>query len=153
MRQVAVDATLVYYLDMPKCQFLGAGLLLIAAACSSSDTTEVNPPATVTLGVGDGAFIKGTPWTVIFDSVVSDSRCPANAICVQAGEALLALELASPLADPLPPDNPHFTLGVAPAKAQGFRFAMTKVTPYPFGTRIDPKSYRVTFTIEALPGP
>ncbi len=133
--------------------FAVACLLLVAAACSSSPITEVNPPATVKLGVGDGAFITGTPWTVIFDSVVSDSRCPVGVFCIQAGEARLALELASPRADPRPHDNPHFTLGVAPVTVEGLRLTQVEVLPLRRqGESIDPKSYRATLRIEAISG-
>jgi hypothetical protein len=131
-----------------------AGVALLGAACSSSQVTEsVRPPATVKLKVGGGAAIEGTPWTVIFDSVISDSRCPIDAICIQAGEALLALELASPLADPLPQDSPHFTLGTTPVVVEGLRFTQVKVLPFPqSNVQIDRASYQVTLLIEAVGG-
>ena len=101
--------------------------------------------------VGAGAAIAGTPWTVILDSVVSDSRCPIDVQCIQAGEAVLALELASPLADPLPHDSPHFTLGSAPVIVEGLRFTQLSVLPLPRqNVKIDPRSYQVTLRIEIL---
>jgi hypothetical protein len=131
---------------------LASALILSGAvACSSytDPSLSIRPPGTVRLKVGSGASIGGTPWTVIFDSVVSDSRCPVGAQCIQAGEALLALELASPLADPLPHDNPHVTLGTAPVTVEGLRFTQVEVLPLMRqNVKIDPRSYQVTLQIE-----
>jgi hypothetical protein len=130
--------------------------LIVSAggACSSyaGPARSIRPPATVKLKVGSGASIAGTPWTVMFDSVVSDSRCPLGAFCIQPGEALLALELASPLADPLPHDSPHFLLGRTPATVEGLRFTQVEVLPLVRqGVKIDPRSYQVTLQIEYPP--
>ena len=98
-------------------------------------------------------MIENTPWTVVFDSVISDSRCPIGVLCIQAGEALLALQLASPLADPLPHDSPHFTLGTTPVAVEGLRFTQVEVLPLPRqNVKIDPGSYQVTLKIEAVGG-
>jgi len=128
-------------------------ILTLAGAGACSSYTEPlfsnRPPETVKLNVGSGAPIAGTPWTVIFDSVVSDSRCPIGAFCIRAGEAVLALELASPLAGPLPLDSPHFTLGTAPVIIEGLRFSQVEVLPLMRpGVTIDPRSYQVTLRIE-----
>jgi hypothetical protein len=107
----------------------------------------------VKLKVGSGASIDGTPWTVIFDSVAADSRCPIGAFCIQQGEAVLALELASPLADPLPQDSPHFTLGSTPIDVEGLRFSQLTVTPLPtIDHPIDPATYVVTLSISGTRG-
>ena len=122
----------------------------LAVACASSGS-EGNPPTTVKLGVGGGAAIAGTSWTVIFDSVISDSRCPVGVFCIQAGEALLALELASPLASPLPQDSPHFTLGATPVTVAGIRFTTVAVAPLRrVGETIDPRSYKLTLAIAVI---
>jgi hypothetical protein len=130
---------------------VSALLLFSGGACSSyaGPARSILPPGTVKLKVGSGASISGTPWTVIFDSVVSDSRCPLGVLCIQAGEALLALELASPLADPLPHDNPHFMLGTTAVTVEGLRFIQVEVLPLMRqNVKIDPTSYEVTLRIE-----
>jgi hypothetical protein len=130
---------------------LSALIVSAGGACSSyrDPSLSIRPPETVKLKVGSGASIAGTPWTVIFDSVVTDSRCPLGVMCIQAGEAVLALELASPLADPLPQDSPHFTLGTAPVIVQGLRFTQVEVLPLMRpDVKIDPWSYQVTLRIE-----
>ena len=133
---------------------VSALILFGAGACSSypDPSLSIRPPGTVKLKVGSGASIDSTPWTVIFDSVVSDSRCPLGVLCIQAGEAVLALELASPLADPQPHDNPHFTLGATPVTVEGLRFTQVEVLPLMRqNVTIDPKSYEVTLQIEYPP--
>jgi hypothetical protein len=131
--------------------FVSALIVSGAGGCSSNadPSLSIRPPETIKLTVGSGASIAGTPWTVIFDSVVSDSRCPIGVMCIQAGEAVLALELASPLADPLPQDSPHFLLGTTPVIVEGLRFTQVEVLPLMRqNVKIDPRSYQVTLRIE-----
>jgi hypothetical protein len=132
---------------------IGALAIGGVGCASGPESGTVRPPATVKLSVGGGAMIENAPWTVIFDSVISDSRCPIGVLCIHAGEALLALELASPLADPLPHDSPHFTLGTTPVAIEGLRFTQVEVLPLPRqNVKIDPGSYQVTLKIEAVGG-
>ena len=137
--------------DMTIRNILVSALIVSASGACSSDAgpaRSIRPPGVIKLKVGSGASIAGTPWTLIFDSVVSDSRCPLGAMCIQAGEAVLALELASPLADPLPFDSPHFMLGTTPVTVEGLRFAQVEVLPLMrLDVKIDPRSYQVTLQI------
>ena len=75
------------------------GLGLAAAACGSR-TTE--PPGTqqqmlatsgdtVTLKLGESARVDPAGLMVSFDSVLADSRCPAQAVCVWAGSVRVLL--------------------------------------------------------------
>ena len=125
-------------------------MVVVAASCSSAVDLSVRVPGTVMLKVGEGASIAGTPWTVRFDSVVSDSRCPLGVFCIQAGEALMALHLDNPAADPPRRDNPYFNLGAAPITVEGYRFTQSGVEPIRrLNETIDPKSYVLTLLIES----
>lgn len=125
-------------------------LLVLAGIGCSADLT-VRVPGTVTLNVGDRAAIQGTSWTVKFDSVVSDSRCPLGVLCIQAGEARLAFALSDPLVDPSPNDNLHFILGTDGVVAGGFAFSQVEVSPIRRQNEtIDPKSYVVKIMIEGV---
>jgi len=135
-----------------------AALMLAIAGCSSNSDLllSVRVPGSVRLSVGSSAAIVGTPWRVKFDSVISDSRCPLGVLCIQAGEALLALELTSPVADSRatgnsgPTDNPHFTLGTTPTTVEGLQFSQAEVLPIQRqGVQIDRRTYLVTLTIES----
>lgn len=103
----------------------------LGAACGDSPTE----PTTVPLGqpfdlrAGQSAVVPGG-LKVTFDRVVSDSRCPLDAICVWAGEAVLALKLArgaeAPVerelrADSASPEISHLE----------YRIKAIRIAPYP----------------------
>ena len=105
--------------------------LFLGAACSSSVSTscsDADAPR-YALHVGASHVIGTTQWSVKLDSVISDSRCPLGVLCIQAGEALLAMELTNPAADISPPDNPHFALGTTQLTVNGFRFFQIDIQP------------------------
>jgi hypothetical protein len=65
---------------------------LLAAACSTSPTAPDGAFHTeVTLRPGVATAIASTPLNVMFQRVANDSRCPANALCITSGDALVAL--------------------------------------------------------------
>jgi hypothetical protein len=71
-------------------------IVLGAVGCAAS---PAGPSAEVPLGrefslrPGESATVRSTDLRVTFLSVVSDSRCPADAVCVQAGDAVVALRV------------------------------------------------------------
>ncbi len=118
---------------------------LVAAsitACASSPTAP-GAPTNVTMAPGQSAQV-GT-LSVKFIGVTSDSRCPANATCIQAGDVVVALEtrvLAGERA---------FELQLTPPKRGtthgSYSIELQEVSPYPFGTPIKPEDYRVKLRI------
>jgi hypothetical protein len=71
--------------------FAGA---LIAAACSRSPNAPDGAFHTeLTLRPGQVTAVASTPLRVTFDRVASDSRCPANALCITSGDALVVLRV------------------------------------------------------------
>jgi hypothetical protein len=72
----------------------GCAALMLAAACSSSPTAPDGAFQTeVTLRPGQVTAVASTPLRVTFDRVASDSRCPANALCITSGDALVVLRV------------------------------------------------------------
>jgi hypothetical protein len=70
-----------------------AGVLL-AGACSSSPNAPDGALRTeVTLRPGQATAVASTPLRVTFDRVANDSRCPANALCITSGDALVVLRV------------------------------------------------------------
>ena len=71
------------------------GLLLAVASPSpppsSTDVIRLGEP--VLLAVGQDVAIAGTSDALAFAAVPQDSRCPIDAVCVWAGEAVLAFVL------------------------------------------------------------
>jgi len=136
-------------------RFLSSSLLtlLIAAsagtmsACSDSPTAP-SEPVTVTLAPGQTETVGGL--SIKFTGVTRDTRCPGDAICIQQGDAWIALET---------------TLGFSAAKFElqtnddaandrtigDYLIEVVEVAPYPFLSLppIQPGDYRVTLKISA----
>jgi hypothetical protein len=73
---------------------IAAALALVAGApaCKSSPTSPGGAFRTeVTLKPGEVTAVASTPLRVAFQRVENDSRCPINALCIQAGDALVAV--------------------------------------------------------------
>ena len=66
--------------------------LAAAAACANTPTAPVN--STFTLALGQSNTV-GTV-TVKLLGVTEDTRCPLNALCIQVGDAHVALEVSAP---------------------------------------------------------
>ena len=65
-----------------------ATLALLAAGCNGGFIfISSTMPATFTMKPAQTATVQGV--AVTFQQVVSDSRCPINAVCVWAGEATI----------------------------------------------------------------
>ena len=81
-------------------------VVLIAACLGATCGGNPTEPTAVPLGqpfdlrAGQSAVVPGG-LKVTFDRVVSDSRCPIDAICVWAGEAVIALKLSRGFAAPV----------------------------------------------------
>jgi hypothetical protein len=112
-------------------------------ACDRDSSHSGSGVATVSLSVS-GVTVIGSGVTLRLDEIVSDSRCPATAICVWAGEATAGLTVTGP------GGTTPFRLGtLAPsATAAGYRFELLEISPYPYGTDPIPTAqYRVRIRI------
>jgi hypothetical protein len=63
------------------------GLILLAQVSYRCATDPDNPFGTVALYLKPGEPQTANGVSVTFDSVISDSRCPLNAVCIQFGDA------------------------------------------------------------------
>jgi hypothetical protein len=127
-------------------------LILIPASLGATCGGHPTEPATVSLGqpfelrAGESAVVPGG-LRVTFDRVVSDSRCPIDAICVWAGEAVVALTLSRGAgaaverevrADSFSPEIAHLE----------YRIRAIGVAPYPRSDRKTPlEEFVATFTV------
>lgn len=120
--------------------FTGLTLALAAAAaCTSSPTAPVN--TSLTLAPGQSGTVGSL--TVKFIGVTSDTRCPINAMCIQVGDAYMALEASVPgthrafelqLLDPLK----------RATELRGYTIEAEELSPHPWTPMpIDPGDYRV----------
>jgi hypothetical protein len=119
-----------------------------SAGCASSSPTSPAGPdlhATVTLAPGVSAAVGGGT-SVVFKSVVNDSRCPADAMCVQMGDATIAVDVRSGTA------STELVLKTSDsgrtASAGGFTLTLEELTPYPYvGRHPAPEEYRAKIAI------
>ena len=91
--------------------------------------------------------MKGTGLRVQFVSVSGDSRCPADAVCIQGGDAIVHVRAFDEDAPPAQYELHTGDSRQASAVHAGVRVALAELQPYPFSSRpIAPEAYRATFT-------
>ena len=122
--------------------------LLFAAACEDNPPTGPSVPLNqqFTLAPGEAASIEGTSVRVQFLRVSGDSRCPADAVCIQGGDALVHVRATDGNAAEY---ELHTGDGSrAAATHAGLRIELVSLQPYPFSSRtIAPGEYRATLRV------
>lgn len=123
-------------------------LLLIAGCSGPTQPDRVPKGEPFDLRIGESALTTDDV-RIRFDAVRSDSRCPMDAICVRAGEAVIALTLARVGEIPVGRE-----LDTTPARSSttflNFTITLTSLQPYPRSDRqIRPADYVATFVVRA----
>jgi hypothetical protein len=123
-------------------------ILLIAVSLSACAGNSVAPTVPVnrevTLAVGQSVSIVDSV-AIKFVGVQGDSRCPADAMCIQGGDALVKLQVSR---DRDTRDVELHTGNTQPATYEDFTIALVQLSPYPFSSRtIEPDEYRVTVRV------
>jgi hypothetical protein len=124
------------------------GLVLAATACMDTNPSGPTVPLNqqFELAPGQSATVQGASIRVSFLRVLGDSRCPADALCVQGGDAIVAIEV-DPDGSPSVPYELH-TGNMAPVKHGDLTIELVQLSPYPFSTRtIQPDEYRATLRV------
>lgn len=133
--------------------------LVLLLACSGSGLNDpgpdlrISPPDDVELAVGQSVNVSraggGGPvdLTVTFEAVTGDSRCPADVVCVWAGDAAVRLQLSGEATGSLVLHTPTEVVGPRSGVAGRFRVELLELTPEPHTTRVRPPAYRVTLRI------
>lgn len=122
--------------------------LLIATGCDEAG--PVGPTVALderfTLSPGDIATVKDVDLRVQFVDVSGDSRCPADAVCIQGGDALVRIRVSEGSSSSS--YDLHTGDSSRAAITHGLvRIALVELQPYPFSSRtIAPGDYRVTLT-------
>jgi hypothetical protein len=121
---------------------LVALLAVILAACAPA--TGPLPLGETTLGVGES--VSGEGVTITFSRLLSESRCPADAICVTSGfvEVMVSVNGVQHV----------LTLGdmdegdTSTVDANGHTITLLDVQPYPLASDpADPADYEITIDI------
>jgi hypothetical protein len=102
-----------------------------------------------TLGVSESKRVEATDLTVSFDGVSSDSRCPKDVNCIQAGEALVQLALQTGGGEKTVIDLTVPPGGSSATKSFGaFLITIVELDPQKISTQeIDPSAYVATIKI------
>ena len=89
--------------------------------------------------------INGTSLNVRFNAVSGDSRCPADAVCIQGGSAAVQITARS---EGMMRDYDLQTGDMRPVQHDGLTIALVQLSPYPFSSRtIQPSEYRATLKV------
>jgi len=84
---------------------------------------------------------------VHFHGVTGDSRCPADALCIQGGDATVHVDVAAS-GGANPAQLELHTGRLQPARYGDFTIALETLSPYPFSSRtIAPDEYRATIRL------
>jgi hypothetical protein len=119
------------------------------AGCATDSPVSPGGPVNerVVLAPGQTASVAGAGVQVRFLSVDGDSRCPADALCIQGGDAIVRIEAAPASGGSESPFELH-TGTLQPVRYGDLTIALETLAPYPFTTRtIAPSEYRATLRI------
>jgi len=136
-----------------KSPIVRAAILLMCLLCVTGcdEKSPTGPTVTLnerfSLATGEVAVVNSTNLRFEFVRVTGDSRCPADAICIQGGDALVQVRAS---------DGGSSTLlglhtgdsSQASADFSGARITLLELQPYPFSSRtIAQEEYRATLTV------
>jgi hypothetical protein len=100
-----------------------------------------------TLAVGDVATVEPSRIRLEFVEVSGDSRCPADAICIQGGDAVVRLQARAGTVERALELHTGDSSRAAEV-FQGLRIELRELQPYPFSSRtIAQGDYRATLIV------
>jgi hypothetical protein len=127
-------------------QILLLGLLAIAA-CAEKPTQPTPVDQRIVLAPGQTAAVPSASLSVRFETVVSDSRCPATALCITAGDAVVRIDLVPDRGSQRSVDL-HRTSEPRAANHDGLTVTLVELSPYPLTFNSIPAGdYRATFQV------
>jgi hypothetical protein len=127
---------------------LHAGLSVLIAvaglACSSPTAPDGAVDTQLVLVPGEIVPIAGAGSSIRFQRVVEDSRCPGDALCIHAGDAVVRLDIIG--ARSVEATYDLHTSNPQPAQHEDLQIALVTLSPYPFSSLppIRPGDYRAT---------
>lgn len=132
-------------------QLMACGVAVVPLLLASCGGTGVSPSAPIdvraTLAIGQSVQADHSGLAVRFDAVPEDSRCPADAMCVTAGQATLRLTVTSAARQTevhVQTDPP----AARTARAEGLIIECVALDPYPWYSRpTQPGDYRATVRV------
>ena len=139
--------TLVHAVAKQSRLSLAAIGLLLVVACGGPTNPSAPLKEQVTLAPGNSVWISGTPLRVQFIGVTGDNRCPADAVCILGGDALVNIHVEDSRRMAAYQLHTGDSLRGS-VKHAGFRIELVQLQPYPFSSRtIRPEEYRATLKV------
>jgi len=110
-----------------------------------NNNSRVMGPEEISLSVGETG--KFSDLEIIFDEVISDSRCPSDVQCIQAGSVMLKLTLSND-------QGVKITLNKSTEggswEFDNYRISILEVKPYPTSqVQINKDDYIATLKVES----
>ena len=125
---------------------LALAWLVTLSACNSPSAPMVRLNEEFVLQRGEAATIGDTGIGVRFVGVQGDSRCPADVVCIQGGDAIVRIEVTS-AGGPVATYDLH-TGDMRPVVHGSLTIALVQLSPYPFSSQtIQPSEYRATLRV------
>ncbi len=119
---------------------------LVLASCAGMTAPTVALNQEFVLAPGESAAIDDTSIRIRFNGVEGDSRCPADAVCITGGDALVKIDVLES-GGRVTPLVLH-TGDMRPVTHGDLTIALVQLQPYPFSSRtIDPSEYRATLKV------
>lgn len=146
----------------------------LLAGCNGSSPTAPSTPTptptpstpinqTFTFAPGEGTLVRAGQHElhVTFSGVTNDSRCPGDALCITAGEAVLAFSVTTSVTQEATNGatmklsmGSTVQLSTTPSRASqriddNYTLTLEGLQPYPFASQkpIEPQLYRATVRI------
>ena len=128
---------------------LALALVVCLTACTAGTPGTPGGPVDtrVVLAPGGTADIAEAGIRIEFQGVLGDSRCPADAFCIQGGDAIVRIDVL-PFGGSASSAYDLHTGDMAPARHGDLTIALESLSPYPFSSRtIPPQEYRATLHV------
>jgi hypothetical protein len=124
-------------------------LLVLALGAIGCDESVTGPTVPLNrefeLAPGQSALVEDVRVTVRFNGVSDDSRCPADAVCILGGDAIVHVTATSRQTSR---DYELHTGSMRPVQHDGLTISLVQLQPYPFSARtIAPGDYRATLRV------
>jgi hypothetical protein len=122
-------------------------VVTVCAACSPAGPTA-RLDENFVLAPGASARVTGADVSIRFIGVQGDSRCPADAICIQGGDALVRVEVLPSTGGAGARTYDLHTANSQPVRHGDVSIALVELAPYPFASRpTQPGDYRATLRV------
>ena len=123
-------------------------LLVLAGCLDDATTPSVAMGSEFVLRPSETVSLSGTDAALRFEAVAGDSRCPADALCITAGDAELAFRLGRDGGAPSPVSLYAESPGNRLVSGE-WVLVVQALQPYPLSSRpIDPADYRATLLVD-----